>query len=370
MSRAARSRRRDAEEEEGEEEKAPPPKGRSSKGSVASRTEKEKEPAAKRGKGKGDKGDDDFPDLTFDMTDLDAELKEVDADGEPSPPRKSRFPTRPPIEAASSSKAGSKQSSRQSSTERGNGHSEEKIIKMSDLDRWKFATKYTDLGDQSDEAILLHQQKWSTVSLPSQDLVDVAATMQLRKFLWKNKKLVREGIPPCHRLFVWSVVSGARTHPDRMEHARRFEHYISKIDTLPAKIHKEIALDIPRALNAHPKFSAKGSREGAEELRRVLSAFAVRNTNIGYVNSLSHIAAFFLLYYKDEESFWILCSLVDIVLPPDYFTQSLLGVRAECMLMKTLVYQRLPKLHAHFAALGVDVYNVALKWLMVWHAAH
>lgn len=35
------------------------------------------------------------------------------------------------------------------------------------------------------------------------------------------------------------------------------------------------------------------------------------------------------------------------------------------MLMKCLVFQRLPKLHAHFAALGVDVYNVALKWLMV-----
>lgn len=117
--------------------------------------------------------------------------------------------------------------------------------------------------------------------------------------------------------------------------------------------------------------------------------------------------AYFLLYYKEEDAFWILCALVDIVLPPDYFTQSLLGrsyapalpkeiamsilggllegphgsdcgplflllfcigfagVRAECMLMKCLVFQRLPKLHAHFAALGVDVYNVALKWLMV-----
>ena len=117
-------------------------------------------------------------------------------------------------------------------------------------------------------------------------------------------------------------------------------------------------------------------REGREELQNVLTAFAVRNPAIGYVNSFSHIAvsstaqhsaplatliaahrfgvvawaaaagasnnshpplthpllhplplcqAYFLLYYKEEDAFWILCALVDIVLPPDYFTQSLLG---------------------------------------------
>jgi hypothetical protein len=80
------------------------------------------------------------------------------------------------------------------------------------------------------------------------------------------------------------------------------------------------------------------------------------------------VQAFFLLYYSDEQAFWILCAIVDIVLPPDYFSQSLLGARADCMLTRVLVFQRMPKLHAHFAALGVDVYNVALKWLMVsWH---
>lgn len=74
--------------------------------------------------------------------------------------------------------------------------------------------------------------------------------------------------------------------------------------------------------------------------------------------------AYFLLYYQEEAAFWILCALVDIVLPADYFSQSLVGVRSDCFLLKLLVYQRFPKLHHHFAALGVDVASVALKWLM------
>jgi len=40
-------------------------------------------------------------------------------------------------------------------------------------------------------------------------------------------------------------------------------------------------------------------------------------------------------------------------------------ISGNCQLMKTLVYQRMPKLHHHFASIGIDVYNVALKWLMV-----
>lgn len=76
---------------------------------------------------------------------------------------------------------------------------------------------------------------------------------------------------------------------------------------------------------------------------------------------------YFLLYYDCEESFWLLCALTDIILPSDYYTQSLLDSRTECMLMKVLVFQRFPKLHAHFHVLGVDVGTISLKPLMTLH---
>jgi len=366
MSRASggRSRRKDRDADEDEEEEKP----RRSAAAASSSA------AASRRKGKAAAGsDDDAP--AFDMADIEAELRAADAEaaGDDSPPpveRKRRFPKRElTVDSAASSRANSRANSRagsrKGSAESAAAASSQKLVRMEDLDRWKWASKYTEEGDQTTERLQANLLAWERVPLPANDLVDVAGTMQLRKFLWKNKKIVRQGVPPAHRLLVWSVVSGARTMPDRLEHLNRYAYYLSQAHTLSSKTQKEIAADIPRALNAHPKFSSKTTKEGAEELRRVLSAFAVRSSpNIGYVNSLSHIAAYFLLFYNDEEAFWILCALVDIVLPPDYFTQSLLGLRADAMLLKLLVYQRMPKLHAHFAALGLDVYSVGIKWLM------
>ncbi len=318
MSRRA-ARKKDADS--GEEEEEPKPRRSAAAAAAAA--------APKKGKAKDA---DDLPDMHFDMGDIEKELAEAEEE-EPPPKRKSRFPTRPPIDSAASSKAssraGSRVGSRKSSVERAGP----KLTRMEDLDRWKWATKYGTEGDQSEERLAQNLEAWEKagVQLPAADGVDVPGTMMLRKFLWKNKKLCRNGVPPSLRLLVWSVVSGARTMPDRLEHHNRFQFYLDKApSSLTAKTQKEIASDIPRALNAHPKFNSKTSRDGAEELKRVLSAFATRSPNIGYVNSLSHIAAYFLLYYSDEDAFWILCAIIDIVLPPDYFTQSLLGARADC----------------------------------------
>lgn len=314
--------------------------------------------------------DGDFPKLDFDMGDLESEMEAVKT----PPPvasggsRKSRFPKREmPIPSGNdsggsrggsrgNSKQGSRLNSRQGSPERQN------IPKMEELDRWRWATKYSTEGDQDEIRLAENARAWSKVVLPDDETIDVAATMMFRKFLWKNKALCRNGIPPQHRLYVWEVLSGAKTVPDRLEHLNRYQHYLGQVSHLSTKTVREIGQDIPRALNAHPKFVK--SPEGQEELRRVLSAFAIRSPAIGYVNSLSHIAAFFLLYYQEESVFWILCALVDIVLPPDYFSQSLLGVRADSVLMKILIFQRFPKLHQHFTDLGIDTANFALKWLM------
>lgn len=343
---------------------------------------------------------DDFP-AAFDMGDLEAELKEVESKPAPSrsrgkgggagvgassrraepreepemeeemsppPKRNPRFAShesassKPASKAASkpASKAGSKPGSRRNSGERA------RPVRMEELDRWRWASKYADTGDEDDEKLAANLALWDKVPLPDPEApTDVAATMMFRKWLWKNKKLCRAGIPPVYRLFIWDTLSGARTMPDRLEHLNRYESLCDQLkdsSILSSKAAKEIAADVPRVLKGHPKYTK--NKEGQEELTRVLSAFAIRSPNIGYVNSLSHIAAFFLLYYKESDAFWILCAIVDIVLPPDYFTQSLLGVRADCMLMKVLVYARFPKLHAHFATHGVDVYNSSLKWMM------
>jgi len=60
----------------------------------------------------------------------------------------------------------------------------------------------------------------------------------------------------------------------------------------------------------------------------------------------------------------MLCTLIDNVLPPDYYTPSLIGVRADTQIFKNLVYKRMSKLHEHMNRAGLDVSVVVLKWLM------
>lgn len=246
MSRfAARGRKKEASEDEEEEEK---PKR------LAVSARSKKPAAAAAASSSAAAADDDFPAITFDMGDIEAELKEADAETT-SPPPKRRFPTRPPPKdaSASSSKAASLAGSRAGSRR----PSVEKIhyTTMEELDNWRWVSPYQHEGDQTEARLAENALKWETVKLPTSDTVDVAATMMFRKYLWKNKKLCRNGIPPQHRLFVWEVLSGAKTMPDRLEHLNRYAHYLSQRASLAPKYAKEIAMDISRSvLNGHPKY--------------------------------------------------------------------------------------------------------------------
>ena len=158
---------------------------------------------------------------------------------------------------------------------------------------------------------------------------------------------------------MWEILSGARAFAEKLEHNDRYGWYLRHPPS--ATVSKQISSDVGRALRGHMKFTTK---TGQAELTRLLTAFAVRSPSIGYANSMCHIAAFFLLFYPEQRAFWLLCALVDIILPQDYYTNSLLGARADSQLLKILVFQRLPKLHQHLSKHGLDVSIVALRWLM------
>jgi len=244
------------------------------------------------------------------------------------------------------------------------GDDEPTAVCMTDLERWH-GKSTVEHSEQDDEYVTAALKRWEKlkVPMPAVEHVDVHTTLTFRSWLWRHKKLARSGLPPCYRVRFWSIVSGALTIADRLERHHAFHSYLTRVEQQVSRQSiKEIHADLPRALNAHPKYAR--SKVGREELRQVLAALAARSPSIGYVNSLSHIAAYFLLYYEPEEAFWLLCALVDIVLPPDYFTQSLLGSRTDALMIKLLVFQRLPKLHAHFHIHGIDLTPIVLKWLL------
>lgn len=65
-----------------------------------------------------------------------------------------------------------------------------------------------------------------------------------------------------------------------------------------------------------------------------------------------------------EQAFWVLHCIVERLLPPDYYAPSLLGSRADQLVLTDLVAQHLPRLAAHLTSLGIDLTALTFGWFL------
>ena len=77
----------------------------------------------------------------------------------------------------------------------------------------------------------------------------------------------------------------------------------------------EIEKDIHRTFPGHCFFS---SEKGQSAVRNVLLAYSIRNPSLGYCQSMNFIVGLLLLQMSEENSFSILCYIVEELLE-DYF---------------------------------------------------
>lgn len=81
-----------------------------------------------------------------------------------------------------------------------------------------------------------------------------------------------------------------------------------------------------------------------------------RNPHVGYCQGMNLVTSTLLLVYgNDEEAFWVLCAIIEQLLPREFFSSSLLVSRACPMVLMDYVEETLPRLYAHLVDLGVDL---------------
>ena len=73
--------------------------------------------------------------------------------------------------------------------------------------------------------------------------------------------------------------------------------------------------------------AALGTQTGLGQLREVLVAYSVRNSSVGYCQSMNFIAALLLLFVDAEPAFWMLANLVERLLPAQYYEPGLRGLQ-------------------------------------------
>ena len=171
------------------------------------------------------------------------------------------------------------------------------------------------------------------------------------------KKLARKGIPAAFRSHIWA--QALHLEQIKADSPGRYAQLCSA--AADAEAVKAVEKDLDRTFVNHPAFHLSPM---LQRLRRVLVAFASHCPHIGYCQSLNFLAGFLLLQFREDDAFWLLVTVCNAVLPPDYFTHSMLGLHTDLAVLSCVLATHLPRLSAHLQALQVDIRPIAFPWLL------
>ncbi|KAK3612580.1 hypothetical protein CHS0354_042080 [Potamilus streckersoni] len=180
------------------------------------------------------------------------------------------------------------------------------------------------------------------------------------------KNLIRQGIPDEYREQVWKgCISYYLGNVTVHYGADYYSELVSKLKSSSSAdpSAKQIELDLLRTLPYNKHYETTSS-EGIPKLRRVLLAYSIFNPNIGYCQGLNRLAAIALLFLSEEDAFWCIVAIVERILPQDYYSHTMIAAQADQRVLKDLVQDKLPKIHAHLELHGVDLSLFTFNWFL------
>jgi hypothetical protein len=182
---------------------------------------------------------------------------------------------------------------------------------------------------------------------------------KLRK---RVKSLIRSGVPPELRGDVWYACAGAAT---KMKSCSRDQQYPELVKHLHELDNTLIAVDIEKdLLRTFPEKICAEDKKLVDTLRRLLRAYALRNPVVGYCQSMNYICALLLFHMEEERAFWTFASLLEDILPNDYYIPSLIGGRIDQQVFQSCVAWKLPKVHEAFRTTNTVLEPIICPWFM------
>ncbi|GAB0100177.1 rab GTPase-activating protein 1-like [Sergentomyia squamirostris] len=174
-------------------------------------------------------------------------------------------------------------------------------------------------------------------------------------------QLVRLGIPEALRGKLWQKLA-------KVENCTELTEKYRLLITMETKCETVIQRDIHRTFPAHRFFRDSGGF-GQDALYKVSKAYAVYDSEVGYCQGLSFIAASLLLHMPEEEAFSVLVALMYDYGLRDLYKHGFESLYLRLYQLNRLLKDQLPKLYEHFAQIGVETHMFASQWFLTLFTA-
>ncbi|KAM0674605.1 hypothetical protein GVAV_001792 [Gurleya vavrai] len=168
----------------------------------------------------------------------------------------------------------------------------------------------------------------------------------------KAKKLIFKGVPIFLKYKAWSFFIKTKKIID-----------YSNLKDKKCKYEHQIHVDIQRTFRQHSLFADEYGL-GQCRLFHVLVSFANHNTRIGYCQGMSSIAAILLMYFPEEESFFILDELISLNKIECLFDKNL-SLLPKILHKQALIFEEvIPEIYRHLLRNNIDFSIFLFGWFL------
>ena len=226
-------------------------------------------------------------------------------------------------------------------------------------------------GSKIDRHGFLQDSNCSTDSLGKQGIPPEIMLRRERKWIrmlnnWsyfmntnyrKVRERCRKGIPPSVRLRAWLNLCGGQLLMDT--NPNLFEELVERSGD--PKYIDDIKKDLHRQFPHHIMFI--GEAPGQEELFKVLKAYSILNSKVGYCQAQAPIAAFLLMHMPAVQAFWCLVAICDKYLI-GYYSQGMETLLRDGDILYGLLKRVSPIAYKHLKKQKMEPILYMTEWFL------